>query len=74
MSSASATTPAVSGVPFVGFGRQHEALRADLEAAFARVLGSDGFILGAEADAFEREFAAYYEVEHGVGWPRAPRR
>lgn len=54
-------------VPFVGLARQHAALREELDAAFARVVGADGFILGAEVDAFEREFAAYCEVDHCVG-------
>ncbi len=57
----------MASVPFVGLARQHHALRSELEAAFARVLGADGFILGAEVDAFEREFAAFCEVEHCVG-------
>ena len=67
MSSPPGITSALAEVPFAALARQHAPLRADLEAAFARVLDGDGFILGAEADAFEREFAAYCEVEHCVG-------
>lgn len=63
-SSMAAMTPAV---PFVGLARQHEAIGHDLRAAFARVVGADGFILGEEVDAFERDWAAYCEVEHCVG-------
>ncbi len=31
------------------------------------MLASGGYVLGAEVEAFEREFAAYCEVEHCVG-------
>lgn len=54
-------------VPFVGLGRQHGRLRSELQAAFDRVLDADAFILGAEVDAFEREFAAYCDVAHCAG-------
>jgi dTDP-4-amino-4,6-dideoxygalactose transaminase len=46
-------------VPFVDLDRQHAPLRAELEAAFKRVVGSSGFVLGAEVEGFEREFAAF---------------
>jgi dTDP-3-amino-3,4,6-trideoxy-alpha-D-glucose transaminase len=67
MCSPSGITSAAAEVPFAALGRQHEPLRGELEAAFARVLAADGFILGAEVEAFEREFAAYCGVEHCVG-------
>ena len=54
-------------VPFVTLDRQHAALRDELSAAFERVVGTSGFILGAEVDAFENEFAAYCEAPHCVG-------
>ena len=54
-------------VPFVGLARQHAELREELEAAFARVVGGDAFILGAEVEAFEAEFAAYCGARHCVG-------
>jgi dTDP-4-amino-4,6-dideoxygalactose transaminase len=54
-------------VPFVDLERQHAPLRAELTEAFERVVGSSGFILGAEVDAFEREFAEFCGVEHCVG-------
>ena len=54
-------------IPFVALDRQHEPIADDLRAAFDRVLGASGFILGAEVTAFEDEFAAYCGVEHCVG-------
>lgn len=58
-------TPAV--LPFLDFGALHGAIRPALEAAFARVLDSNWFVLGAEVTEFEKEFAAFCEVEHCVG-------
>ena len=40
--------------------RHHAPLRAELDAAIARVLDRGWYILGPEVDAFEREFAAYW--------------
>ena len=54
-------------VPFVALDRQHAPLRAELNAAFERVVDASGYILGAEVEAFEREFAAYCGAEHCVG-------
>ena len=54
-------------IPFVGLGRQHEALGSELRAAFERVLHANSFILGEEVEAFEQEFAAYCEVSECVG-------
>ena len=47
--------------------RQHAELRAALELATARVLGAGYFILGAEVEKFEHDFAAYVGVKHAVG-------
>jgi dTDP-4-amino-4,6-dideoxygalactose transaminase len=54
-------------VPFVALDRQHAPLRAELSAAFERVVDASGYILGAEVEAFEGEFAAYCGTEHCVG-------
>jgi len=51
----------------VGLARQHAALGGELRAAFERVVGADGFILGGEVEAFEREFAGYCEAAECVG-------
>jgi dTDP-4-amino-4,6-dideoxygalactose transaminase len=54
-------------IPFVGLDRQHEPLRAELREAFERVLGASSFVLGAEVESFEDEFARYCGTEHCVG-------
>jgi dTDP-4-amino-4,6-dideoxygalactose transaminase len=46
---------------------QHAPLRRDLEAAAARVLASNRFILGEEVTAFEHELAAALRIRHAVG-------
>ena len=46
---------------------QYAALRAELDAAVARVLERGWFILGPELEAFEAEFAAYCGARHAVG-------
>src|SRR4051812_42302964 len=54
-------------VPFAALDRSHDALRGELVDAFRRTLDANGFILGAELEAFEGEFAAYCELPHCVG-------
>jgi dTDP-4-amino-4,6-dideoxygalactose transaminase len=56
-----------SPVTFVALDRQHAALAAELRCAHDRVVSSGAFILGAETEAFEREFAALCGVRHCVG-------
>lgn len=46
---------------------QHAELRAEIDAAVARVLDTSQFILGSEVAAFEKEFAAYCQAGHAVG-------
>jgi dTDP-4-amino-4,6-dideoxygalactose transaminase len=52
-------------VPFVDFAAHLAPIRAEVDAALARVLDSGLFILGPEVEAFERELAA------AVGAPQA---
>ncbi len=54
-------------IPLVDLSRQHRPLKQELEAAFARVMEKGDFILGEAVTRFEREFAAYCGVRHGVG-------
>lgn len=54
-------------VPFLDLGRTHDTVRADLDAAWHRVLDRSRYVLGEEVEAFESEFAAYCEAEHAVG-------
>jgi len=42
-------------------------LRAEIDAAMARVLDGGVYILGPEVEAFERELASYLGVKHVVG-------
>jgi len=41
--------------------------KAEIDAALHRVLDKGWFILGQEVAAFEKEFAAWVGVEHGIG-------
>ena len=41
--------------------------RREIDAALAEVLESGTYILGAQVEAFEREFAQYIGVDHAVG-------
>ena len=54
-------------IPQIDLTRQHEALRAELMDAAARVLDSCRFILGPEGQALERELAELCGARHGVG-------
>ena len=54
-------------VRFVALDRQHTHLKRELDAAFARLLGSSAFTLGTEVEHFEAEFAEYSGVEHCIG-------
>jgi len=53
-------------VPFVDFRPHVAALRAEIDAAIARVLDSGWFILGPEVEAFENELAAAFGARHAV--------
>jgi dTDP-4-amino-4,6-dideoxygalactose transaminase len=59
-------TPAMT-VPFLDLSGTHATIRADLDAAWHRVLDRSRFILGEEVAAFEAEFAASCGVAHAVG-------
>ena len=54
-------------VRFVALDLQHSRIERELKEAFARLLGSSAFTLGAEVDAFEAEFAEYSQARHCVG-------
>lgn len=59
--------PAPEPIPLVDLGAEHRALRAELDAAIARVLDSGRFVLGPEVEAFEQELAAACGAKHAVG-------
>ena len=48
-------------------GPGYQAHRDEIEAAIREVLDASWFILGAQGEAFEREFAAYIGAPHAVG-------
>lgn len=54
-------------VPFLDLSHSHNAIEAELNEAFKRVLASNSFIMGRELESFESEFAEYCEVSHCVG-------
>ena len=54
-------------IPFLDLGGINARDREELVAAFARVLDSGWYVLGAEVAAFEEEYARYCGVEHAVG-------
>jgi dTDP-3-amino-3,4,6-trideoxy-alpha-D-glucose transaminase len=53
-------------IPRVDLSAPYEALGDELQAAIDRVLASGTFVLGAEVEAFEAEFAAYCGAVHCV--------
>lgn len=55
------------GIPFLDLQAPHIELRAELDAAYRRVLESGWYILGQEVEAFEAEFAAYCGARHCIG-------
>ena len=60
--------PATSAaVPLLDLRRQYDAIREDVLAAIARVCDSQGFILGPEVEALEREIAALTGAAAAVG-------
>jgi dTDP-4-amino-4,6-dideoxygalactose transaminase len=54
-------------IPFLDLQAPHVELRAELDAAYRRVLESGWYILGQEVEAFEAEFAAYCGARHCIG-------
>jgi len=53
-------------VPLLDLPRTHAPIQAELEAAALRVLKGGGYILGPEAEALEKELAAFADTEHAV--------
>jgi len=54
-------------IPVADLKTQNSLMRAEIDEAISRVLESGAFILGAEVEAFEREFAAYCGTAQAVG-------
>ena len=53
-------------VPALDLARQYRSLKEELDAAVLGVLAAGRYALGPEVDAFEREFAAYVDIDHAV--------
>ncbi len=56
-----------SSVPLLDIQRQHAPLRAELDAAVARVLDSGRFVLGPECEQLERAIADYCQTPQAIG-------
>ncbi|HTZ45183.1 MAG TPA: DegT/DnrJ/EryC1/StrS family aminotransferase [Jatrophihabitans sp.] len=54
-------------IPLVDLGLQHRRVAEEVRAGFDRVLANTSFILGPEAQAFERAYAEFCGVAHCVG-------
>lgn len=53
-------------VPFLDLHAAYAELKNEIDAAYRRVMESGWYILGAEVDAFEQEFAAFCGVRHCI--------
>jgi dTDP-4-amino-4,6-dideoxygalactose transaminase len=62
----STSTP-VRSIPFVNVAAQHAAIKAELLEAMGTVIDSGMYVLGAEVDELERQFAELCGVTYAVG-------
>jgi len=67
MSSSTGRSIIARQIPFLDVKAGYIELREELDAAYRRVMDSGSYILGAEVEAFEEEFARYCGAEHAVG-------
>lgn len=54
-------------IPFLDMKPAYAELKAELDAAYARVMESGWFVLGKEVEAFEAEYAGFCGTRHCVG-------
>ncbi len=54
-------------IPFVDLKAQYASIKDEIGPAIQGILDSCQFTLGSEVVAFEKEFAAYSQAEHGIG-------
>ena len=54
-------------IPFVDLKAQYASIKDEIGVAIQGILETSQFTLGSEVAAFEKEFAAYCQAEHGVG-------
>jgi dTDP-4-amino-4,6-dideoxygalactose transaminase len=53
-------------IPFLELLPTYDELKIELDAAYHRVMESGWYLCGAEAEAFESEFAAYCDAKHCI--------
>src|SRR5215471_20628220 len=56
-----------AAVPFLDLVTLHQELEEELISVFREALKTARFVGGTVVENFEREFAAFCDVEHGVG-------
>lgn len=54
-------------IPFVDLKAQYKGIKDEVNAAIQNVLETCQFTLGSEVAAFEQEFSAYCNAQHGIG-------
>ena len=54
-------------IPFTALKREYSSIREEVHGAIERVLERQWFILGKEAEQFEKEFSRYIGVRFGIG-------
>jgi dTDP-4-amino-4,6-dideoxygalactose transaminase len=54
-------------IPFVDLKAQYAGIKDEVNAAIQGILETCQFTLGSEVAAFEEEFAAYCQAQHGIG-------
>jgi dTDP-4-amino-4,6-dideoxygalactose transaminase len=54
-------------VPLLDIKEQNQKLRPEIDSAISKVLDSNGFILGAEVSALEKELAEYCRTKYAIG-------
>ena len=54
-------------VPFLDLEAAYRELKPEIDSAYRRVMESGQYVLGAEVEAFENEFAAYCGTRHCIG-------
>lgn len=59
--------PVKRAVPLLDLKPQYQAIKADIDAAIARVCASQMFILGPEVEALEKAVAQYSAAKFGIG-------
>jgi dTDP-4-amino-4,6-dideoxygalactose transaminase len=62
-----ATKTGVRPIPLLDLTRQYQPLREPIQAALARVIEAQRFILGPEVERFEQRFAAYCGARFAIG-------